>query len=186
MIKHKFKVFLEKCGIIHQPAHDNIVDYHRSRGVIIGKNVDIIDSYLDGCHGALITIGDNVTITGARILTHDASTKKFLGYSKIGLVTIGNNVFIGNGAIILPSTSIGDNVIIGAGTVVANDIPSNSVVAGNPAKILCTTSEYLKRNKERMASKDTYVSNQLFCERSKNDWSTLKKMLREHKYGFDL
>lgn len=50
-----------------------------------------------------------------QILAHDASTKRYLGYTKIGRVLIGNNVFVGAGTIILPSVAIGNNVIIGAG-----------------------------------------------------------------------
>lgn len=49
---------------------------------------------------------------------------------------IGDNVYIGAGAIIMNPVNIGDNVIIGAGSVVTKDIPSNCVVAGNPAKII--------------------------------------------------
>ena len=75
--------------------------------VQIGKNVDIINSYIDSGFGWLITIGDNVTITNATILAHDASTKKSLGYTKVGRVDIGDNVFIGYGAIVLPNTRIG-------------------------------------------------------------------------------
>jgi maltose O-acetyltransferase len=51
-------------------------------------------------------------------------------------VTIGNNVWIGGGAIILPGVTIGDNVTIGAGSVVTKDIPSNTVAAGNPCRVL--------------------------------------------------
>ena len=69
-----------------------------------------------------------------KILTHDASTNKGRFATKIGQVKIGNNVFIGAGAIILCGVSIGDNVIVGAGSVVTNNIPSNLVVGGNPAR----------------------------------------------------
>ncbi len=61
------------------------------------------------------------------ILAHDASTKIFLDYTKISNVKIGNNVFIGAGAIILPGSIIEDNVIIGAGSIVSKRIPANSV-----------------------------------------------------------
>lgn len=53
-----------------------------------------------------------------------------------GVPTIGNNVRIATGAIVLGSVSIGDGVLIGAGAVVVKDIPSNSIVVGNPAKCL--------------------------------------------------
>lgn len=51
---------------------------------------------------------------------------------------IGNNVEVGTGAIIIGDITIGDNVVIGAGTVVTKDIPDNSVVVGNPAKLIKT------------------------------------------------
>jgi maltose O-acetyltransferase len=51
-------------------------------------------------------------------------------------VTIGNNVWIGGGAIINPGVNIGDNAVIASGAVVTKDVPENVVVGGNPAKIL--------------------------------------------------
>lgn len=51
-------------------------------------------------------------------------------------VIIGNNVWIGGGAILLPGVTIGDNVVIGAGSVVTKDIPSNSVALGNPCRVV--------------------------------------------------
>jgi len=50
-------------------------------------------------------------------------------------VTIGNNVWIGGGAIILPGVTIGDNVVVGAGSVVTCDIPANMVAYGNPCRV---------------------------------------------------
>ena len=51
-------------------------------------------------------------------------------------VIIGNNVWIGGGAILLPGVTIGDNVVIGAGSVVTKDIPSNTVALGNPCRVV--------------------------------------------------
>lgn len=53
-------------------------------------------------------------------------------------VTIGNNVWIGGGAIILPGVTIGDNTTIGAGSVVSKSIPANSLAVGNPARVIRT------------------------------------------------
>lgn len=50
-------------------------------------------------------------------------------------VTIGNNVWIGGGAIIMPGVTIGNNVVIGAGSVVTKDIPDNSIAFGNPCRV---------------------------------------------------
>lgn len=84
-----------------------------------------------------------------KILTYDASTNKGRFATKIGQVKIGNNVFIGAGAIILCGVSIGDNVIVGAGTVVTHNIPSNLVVGGNPARVISTFDEWKRKNKRR-------------------------------------
>ncbi|MCW8000049.1 maltose acetyltransferase, partial [Clostridium sp. cpc1] len=51
-------------------------------------------------------------------------------------VIIGNNVWIGGGAIIMPGVKIGDNVVIGAGSVVIKNIPSNRVAYGNPCRVV--------------------------------------------------
>lgn len=131
----------------------------------IGNNVDILCSNIDMLLPELLSIGDNVTITHATVLTHDASTRKTLGYTKFGKVTIGSDVFIGAGAIILPGTTIGDKVIVGAGAVVASDIPNNSVYIGNPAKLTCTYDEYMARMKSRLDN--GYIINELPCNLSK-------------------
>ena len=51
-------------------------------------------------------------------------------------ITVGNSVWFGGGVKVLPGVTIGDNVVIGAGSVVVRDIPSNSVAVGNPAKVI--------------------------------------------------
>jgi maltose O-acetyltransferase len=51
-------------------------------------------------------------------------------------ITIGDNVWLGGGAIVLPGVSIGDNSVIGAGAVVTKDVPANSVAVGNPARVI--------------------------------------------------
>lgn len=121
-------------------------------GLTVGRNFSRQKGcIIDDSHCWLITIGNNVTLASrVCILAHDASTKMFLNYTKIGLVEIGNNVFIGAGSIILPNVKIGNNVIIGAGSIVTKDIPDNSLVVGNPAKIIGSTSEYIDKNKELM------------------------------------
>lgn len=65
-----------------------------------------------------------------RILTHDRTRGLYLH------TRIGENCFIGGASLILPGVTIGDNCIIGAGSVVTKDVPSCSIVAGNPAKII--------------------------------------------------
>ena len=155
---------------------NKVIEDLRASGAQIGENVDILMSSVEGgALAPLLKIGNNVTITGARILLHDASAYKFIGYTKTGEVTIGNDVFVGNGAIILPNTHIGNRVIIGAGAVVAKDIPDNSVVVGNPCRIICTCDEYIARQKENMTK--TIVVNktldQLMLEENSEERSKL-------------
>lgn len=142
-------------------------DQWRERGVRIGKNFDAPDSVIDYCFGFLVTIGDNVTLSGTTVLAHDGSTKKILGYSKVGNVVIGNNVFVGYVSIILPNVRIGNNVIVGAGTIVSKDIPDNVVVVQGKEstyRILCSYDEYVEKNKQKI--NNLPVSNILFEQRS--------------------
>jgi len=124
----------------------------RKRGVVVGERVAIQSGVIiDHSHGCHIKIGDDVTLAPrVHILAHDASTKKFLNYTKLGKVSIGNRVFIGAGSILLPGVSIGDDVIVGAGSVVTRDIPPASVAAGNPAKVICPLGQFLEKRKKEM------------------------------------
>lgn len=162
---------------------NNIIESLKQRGVKIGNNVDIINSKIDFCHGFLISIGNNVTVTNATILGHDASTKKFIGYTKVGKVIIGNDVFIGYGSIILPNTKIGNKVIVGAGTVVAKDVPDNVVIAGNPWKVICSFDEYIKRHEANLKTKPVY--NTLWSEKTDEEKQKMFKELK-NTIGYDL
>lgn len=129
-----------------------------SRGMKVGNNFNRLNGViLDPDHCWLIEIGDNVTMAPrVHILCHDASTKLFLNYTKVGRVTIGNNVFIGAESVILPGVTIGNNVIIGANSTVTHDIPDNVVAVGSPAKVICTLSDYLEKEKARMKNCHVY------------------------------
>ena len=161
------------------------IDKLRANGVKIGENADIINSVLDVAHGYLISIGNNVTITNATILTHDASLKKTIGYSKIGRVEIGNDVFVGYGAIILPNVKIGNNVIIGAGSVVTHDIPDNSVAVGSPARVVGSYSDTVKKNQERINAYPTYNTD-YSVGISEEEKIQVNEALKKSGWGFDL
>ena len=116
------------------------ISYARYLGVKVGKDCRIYITNF-GSEPFLITIGNRVTIAaGTLIVTHNGSTwlirdEKGRRYH-YQRVMIGNNVFIGMNAIILPGIKIGNNVIIGAGAVVTKSITDGMVVAGNPAKVI--------------------------------------------------
>lgn len=98
----------------------------------------------------LITVGRNCQITsGVKVFTHGgggAVRKVIPRFDAFGKVTIGDYVYIGSNSLIMPGVTIGDNVLIAAGSVVTKSIPSNVVVGGNPARIVCTIEEYIERN----------------------------------------
>lgn len=121
-------------------------------GLKLGANANIQgECIIDPGHCWLIEIGNNVTLAPrVHILAHDASTKNELGYTRIGKVRIGDNVFIGAGSVILPNVKIGNRVVIGAGSVVTQSIPENSVAVGNPARVIKSYDAYMQENKERM------------------------------------
>ncbi|MBQ7581798.1 MAG: acyltransferase [Lachnospiraceae bacterium] len=131
------------------------VKYLKKKGCRIGDEVYIYNGSMDMALLSLITIGSHVTLTGVTVLVHDASTKDAIGNTKIAPVVIGDHVFAGMGSIILAGTTIGDHVIIGAGTVVRGEVPANSVVVGNPWKVVCSYDEYIEKNRKRLADAGT-------------------------------
>ena len=114
------------------------------KGLKIGKNASINSGFnIDSAWPWLVSIGDDVTIsTNVTILAHDASTNVVRQSTKLGKVTIGNNIFIGTGTTILCGVTVGDNVVIGAGSVVTRDLPADGVYAGIPARRVCSIEDY--------------------------------------------
>ena len=127
-------------------------------GLTVGKNFNPQLGYdLDPSHCWLITIGDDVCFAPhVRILAHDASMHQFLGYTKIGRVTIGDRVFIGADSVVLPGVTIGSDVVVGAGSVVTKDIPAGEVYAGNPARFLCKTADFVEKHRQAMQTAPVY------------------------------
>jgi len=108
----------------------------------------------------LITLGDRIVVSSNVIfLTHDYSfTTSLISLGEkpdtdiglLGPIIVGSNVFIGMNSIILPGATIGNNVIIGAGSVVRGKIEDNSVVMGNPARII----EDIRFHAQKLKSKN--------------------------------
>ena len=160
------------------------VDDYRKRGVRIGNNVNMYDCELDYGHGYLIEIGNDCIITHTTILTHDASTKMYLGYAKVGRVKIGDHVFIGQGSVILPGVEIGNDVIIGAGSIVRDSIPSDSVVMGNPASVICSLQKYIEKNRERLKISPRYDI--YWQNKTKDDIRRMQEDLADGTIGYDI
>lgn len=116
-------------------------------GLKVGANFNAQEgAIIDPGHCWLIEIGNNVTLAPrVIILAHDASMKKSLGYTKIGRVRIGDNVFLGANTIVLPNVFIDSNTIVGAGSVVTHDLIGGGVYVGNPARKIKEYSDWIQK-----------------------------------------
>lgn len=135
---------------------ETYIDYLRKQGIKIGKDCifrSAKTTRIDLTRPSLIEIGDNVDMNmNFQILTHDWASGVFRNkYHELlpssGKVKIGNNIYFGTDVIILKGVTIGDNCIIAAGSIVNKNIPENSVVAGCPAKVICSLNEYFEKRK---------------------------------------
>lgn len=136
------------------------IGWLQKKGLKIGKNFSKQQGcFIDPSHCFLIEIGNNVTFSmRVTLLAHDASCKNLIHYAKIGKITIEDNVFVGANVTILPNVTVGANSIIGAGSIITKDVPENSVVAGNPAKVIMTTERYQEKLKEKMNQSKEFSS----------------------------
>lgn len=140
----------ENC-YIEPPFHSNWGGKHVHMGSYVYANfgltcVDDADIYI----GDKVMFGPNVVIATANHPILPEFREKGYQYNK--QVHIGNNVWIGAGAVLVPGVTIGDNSVIGAGSIVTKDIPANVVAVGNPCRVLREIGghdrKYFYRNEE--------------------------------------
>ena len=117
-------------------------------GVIIGEN-NLMGKNHWSSEPYLITIGSNCQLTDCQIHTHGGGNSirhKYPNYDSFGKVVIGDWVYIGTKAQVMPGVTIGDHVIVAAGSIVTKSIPAGCIVAGNPARIIGTIDDYIYKN----------------------------------------
>jgi acetyltransferase-like isoleucine patch superfamily enzyme len=117
--------------------------------IIIGNNVNINSDCHLGCI-VEINIGNDVLVASKVLIIDHFHGETTLDGTKLapmqrplvskGKISIGNNVWVGEGCIIMPGVSIGENCILGANSVITKNFEANSVIGGNPARII----KYLK------------------------------------------
>tara|TARA_R110000744_G_scaffold366659_1_gene475792 strand:- start:294 stop:1136 length:843 start_codon:yes stop_codon:yes gene_type:complete len=141
--------------------------YGPNSNVKIGKHVGIFEKTMINPSDS-VTIGDDVGIGGeVMIWTHGAWLDVMQGFpSDFGPVSIGNNVWLPARSIVLPNVEIGDNTVIGIGSVVNKSIPSGSLAAGSPCKVI----------------KENYYPRELNeSERTKIVWGILEDWYKLHE-----
>jgi maltose O-acetyltransferase len=112
---------------------------------------------LDPAFCWLIDIGEECTFAPyATVLAHDAGSRRGLGYTRLARVRIGDRVFIGAHALILPGVTIGDDAVIGAGAVVTKDVAAGTVAAGVPARELTSVAAYAERHRAALGERPVW------------------------------
>ena len=112
-------------------------------GCVIQANVTITDP-------AHVRLGRNVHLTGCTLFGHDGTVSMLKQMSgrrldRVGKIDIGDNVFVGHQAIVMPGVTIGSNAVVGAGAIVTRSVRPNTIVAGNPARPIGTVEALLDR-----------------------------------------
>lgn len=132
------------------------IAFHRRRGVTIGEGVELFGGTIHtfGSEPYLVTIGNDVTIShDVAFFTHDGGLRTLWDrfddkpdyYARID---VGNRVFLGARAILMPGVTIGDGSVVGAGAIVTRDLEAGVVVAGAPARPIKRLEEYAEGHRD--------------------------------------
>ena len=143
LLKEMFGEIGEGC-YIEPPLHANWAGkyVHFGDNVYANFNLTLVDD-TDIYVGDKVMFGPNVTVATAGHPIDPELRYQAMQYNIP--VHIGNNVWIGANAVVLPGITIGDNSVIGAGSVVTKDIPPNVIAVGNPCRVLREISERDKK-----------------------------------------
>lgn len=147
----KIKFIFDRLNRLYWNFFVSPEKYARHIGVTIGKHCFISTREWSN-EPYLITIGDNVQVThNVSIYTHGgghAIRAEHPDFDFFGKVVIKDWAYIGAYSQIMPGVTIGEGALVAAGSVVTKSVASHTVVAGNPARYICTTEEFYEKNKQ--------------------------------------
>ena len=191
-----YELFLRIRRNLELRGYDDftIENYFRKQGFQIGENNQILVRGLTS-EPYLVKIGSHCLISSKVLFhNHDGGPHIFRqqlpSLQRFGTIVIHDNCFIGFGATIMLNISIGPNSIVGACSVVTKDVPPNTIVAGNPARVVSSIDRYKEKvlatwKKQKPPNylaefKDGVVYSPAQIERAKRrDYQLLKKHLME-------
>lgn len=144
----KFRtLFVKFCG----PNPQEYAEFMRRHGKLyaIGNNCSMLPTTVF-TDPAYVRMGNNVHLSSCTLIGHDGSITMLnqaygVKLDSVGKIDIGDNVFIGHGAIVLPNVTIGSNSIVGAGAVVTRDVAEGDIVGGVPAKPIGRVANLVKK-----------------------------------------
>jgi acetyltransferase-like isoleucine patch superfamily enzyme len=125
--------------------------YLRARGGVTAMGEDcVIQTNVVITDPGYLSLGDNVHLSGCTLFGHDGTINMLsqaygVVLDKVGPIEIGDHVFIGHHAIVMPGVRIGDRVVVAAGAVVTCDIPSGTLAGGVPARPIGTVDGMVER-----------------------------------------
>jgi acetyltransferase-like isoleucine patch superfamily enzyme len=141
-------IFGDECAVVSSRIAPTTPFTHNSEAVIRFGNRVLLTGTRLSCERS-IEVGDHTGLSDARIMDTDFHAVESYGeprYNTSGVskaISIGSNVWVGAGAMILKGVKIGDNSVVGAGAVVASRVPPNTVVFGTPARVIWRLRERL-------------------------------------------
>ena len=166
--------------------------YLRKKGIQIGDDCFFQSpktAVVDTTRPLLVEVGNHCYfLENFTLLTHDNVAKVFGPLKQdfipsSGKVVIGNNVYFTRNCTVLKGVTIGDNCIIGYGSTVLKSIPTNSVVAGTPAKVICSVDEYYERRKKESLNEAFDLVKTIYNKTGKRP--TVEQMWEEFPFWLD-
>ncbi|MFP3591699.1 DapH/DapD/GlmU-related protein [Chryseobacterium sp. SIMBA_038] len=179
-----YRIILKIRSLYEDMIKHVVIKVAINKGLKVGDNLYVQGIPNFGSEPFLIEMGDNVTIAeGVSFINHGGDgrvTKRIEKYKDgrtFGRIKIGNNTFIGKGAVLLPGVSIGSNCIVGSLSVVSSSVPDNSIYAGAPAKFICTIEQY----GDKLLANTTVYPLELEADRPKLEGYLIKNLPHTYK-----